>query len=119
MKSLIRVGAFCLVLVLVVGATAHAAPVFVATAKNLRGALYLGYGPTPAHASEIALAKCSQNSFIPPTCRVLCVRMEVPPPLCLPPMPKKSIRKYKPKTYPTAHNPYARPYNSPMPYGPR
>ncbi|MEJ2718503.1 MAG: hypothetical protein P8182_15440, partial [Deltaproteobacteria bacterium] len=79
---------------LMVAAAVHAAPVFVATAKNLRGAIYLGVGPTPYHASEMAISKCSQNSVIPPTCRVLCVRMECPP--APPPMVRKSIRKYKP-----------------------
>jgi hypothetical protein len=60
---------------------------FVATAKNLRGALYQGVGPTPQHASEQAIIRCSQDSFIPPSCRVVCVRMEVPPaPLLGPPV---------------------------------
>ena len=83
------------VFMLMVAAAVHAAPVFVATAKNLRGAIYLGMGPTPYHASEMAISKCSQNSVIPPTCRVLCVRMECPP--APPPMVRKSVRKYRPK----------------------
>ena len=40
----------------------EAGTVYVATSKNLRGALYLGVGPTPGHASEMALVKCSQDS---------------------------------------------------------
>jgi hypothetical protein len=79
-------------------ATATAGPLFVATVKNLRGAMYLGYGPTPGTASEQAMSKCTQDSFIPPTCKIECVRMDVPPP---PPMPvkvkKKRIRKVKPR----------------------
>ena len=43
----------------------------MATAKNARGALYQGFGPTPGHASEMAIVKCSQDSFIPPSCKVV------------------------------------------------
>ncbi len=103
-KKLIVVLAGCVLLTLM-AATAFAGPMFVATAKNLRGAMYLGYGPSPHHASEMAIAKCSQNSVLPPTCRVTCVRMEAPPP-CPPPMKmRKPIRKHKPmtKSYPR-HN---------------
>ena len=83
------------VFMMMVAAAVHAAPVFVATAKNLRGAIYLGMGPTPYHASEIAISKCSQNSVIPCSCKVLCVRMECPP--APPPVVhKSSYRKYKP-----------------------
>jgi len=76
--------------VLIVSAVAHAGPVFVATAKNFRGALYLGMGPTPYHASEMAIVKCTQNTFFKGSCRVCSVRMECPPP---PP------KMYKPKVY--------------------
>jgi hypothetical protein len=79
--------------VLMTAMSGHAG-MFVATAKNLRGALYLGAGPTPQHASEQAMVKCSQDSFVPPSCRVVCVRMECPPPVCAPPM-RKPIRKSK------------------------
>lgn len=67
---------------------------FVATAQNFRGALYQGFGPTPGHASEMALVKCSQNSFAPRSCRVLEVRMECPPPPCPPPL-RKPMTKTK------------------------
>lgn len=116
-KKLIVVIA-CFVLAAVLLAEANAAPMFVATARNFRGALYLGYGPTPAHACECAVVKCSRDSFIPPSCKVVSVRMECPPPLCLPaPPPQKPIRKsvYKsapmaPKGYPSGY-----PWGRPMP----
>jgi hypothetical protein len=79
-------------LVLMVAAVSHAGGVFVATSKNFRGALYQGFGPTPAHASEMAMVKCSQDSFVPPSCRVVSVRMDCPPPVCAPPV-HKPIRK--------------------------
>jgi hypothetical protein len=85
------------------------AGMFVATAKNLRGALYLGYGPTPGHASEMALVKCSQDSFIPPTCRVVCVRMEAPPVAYIPKV-RKSVAKTRRMTrnrYPGYPRPYS------------
>jgi hypothetical protein len=66
---------------------------FVATVQNLRGAMYQGAGPTPGHASEMALVKCSQDSVIPGTCRVMCVRMECPPPVCAPPPRKAKMSK--------------------------
>ncbi len=116
MKSMIKLVVVCLAVVMLTAATAQAAPMFVATAKNLRGAIYMGYGPTPGHASEQALVSCSQNSFLPPTCKVICVRMEVPP--CPPPMmSKRSVRKIRPHAYPSAYNPHAGGYqNGPMPY---
>ncbi|MGB6066241.1 MAG: hypothetical protein WBG50_15680 [Desulfomonilaceae bacterium] len=83
-KFIVVVGG--LLLVLLMAAWSHAGPLFVATAKNARGALYQGFGPSPGCASEMAIVKCSQDSFIPPSCRVVCVRMECPPPVCLPPM---------------------------------
>ncbi len=72
---------------LFVAVAANAGCIFVATAKNLRGALYLGVGPTPAHASELAIVKCSQDSFIPATCKVVTVRKEIVP------KPLKKMRK--------------------------
>lgn len=42
-----------LLLVLLMAAWSHAGGMFVATAKNARGALYQGFGPTPGHASGI------------------------------------------------------------------
>jgi hypothetical protein len=83
-----------LLFVLLVAAWSHAGGVFVATAKNARGALYQGFGPTPGHASEMAVVKCSQDSFIPPSCKVVSCRLDCPPPVCLPPM-KRPIRKAK------------------------
>jgi hypothetical protein len=77
--------------VLMIAASSHAT-YFVATAKNARGALYQGVGPTPVHASEAAIIKCSQDSFVPPSCKVMCVRAECPPPVCAPPM-RKPISK--------------------------
>lgn len=85
---------------MIMTAAAHAAPAFVAMARNLRGALYMGYGPSPYHASEMALAKCTQDSFFPLKCRVVNVRMEVPPPpppwaMMPPPGYKGSTKKYR------------------------
>lgn len=92
---LVLVGA--LLAVSIVTTSSHAG-LFVATAKNLRGAMYLGAGPTPQHASEQALVKCSQDSFVPPSCRVICVRMEAPP--CPPPAPmRKPMKLYKKSSY--------------------
>jgi len=71
----------------------QAEAMFVATAQNLRGALYQGCGPTPAHAVEAAMVQCTQDSFMPRTCKVTGVRAECPPPVCMPPMPQKPIRK--------------------------
>lgn len=80
--------------VLFLASVCQAGGVFVATAKNLRGALYQGFGPTPGHASEMAIVKCSQDSFVPPSCKVVSVRMDCPPPVCAPPMPmRKAVRK--------------------------
>lgn len=76
--------------------TSSEAGFFVATAKNLRGAMYQGVGPTPQHASEQAMVRCSQDSFIPPSCRVVCVRMEAPPAPLLPPVPmRKPVKMYR------------------------
>ncbi|MCA1961830.1 MAG: hypothetical protein LDL33_13675 [Desulfomonile sp.] len=75
-------------------AAAWASPMFVATAKNFRGAIFLGYGPTPQHATEAAVSNCTQHSFLPPSCRVINVRMECPPP---PPCPPPGISKVPPK----------------------
>lgn len=55
---------------------------FIATAQNFRGAIYQGIGPSPCDATEMAVARCSQNSFAPRSCRVIAVRMECPPPVC-------------------------------------
>ncbi len=82
---------------------------FVATAQNFRGALYQGIGPTPCHASEMAVVKCSQDSFAPRSCKVISVRMECPPPVCS--MPRKTIRKSRYSCAPgVACAPMARPY---------
>lgn len=88
-----------LLFVLLIAASSHAT-YFVATAKNARGALYQGVGPTPAHASEAAIVKCSQDSFIPPSCRVTCVRAECPPPVCAPPMRKPISKTGMSRAYP-------------------
>jgi len=88
--------------VLMVAASSDAA-VFVATVKNFRGALYQGVGPTPAHASEMAIVKCSRDSFIPPSCKVVGVRMECPPPVCAPPLRKPISKARVSKTYPAGY----------------
>jgi hypothetical protein len=98
-----------LVLVLLVAATSHAGGLFVATAKNFRGALYQGVGPTPGHACEAAVVKCSQDSFVPPSCKVVSVRAECPPPMCPPPMKKPLSKAKVSKTYPAAYYPVGRP----------
>lgn len=89
----------------VVGATTSDA-FFVATAKNFRGAMYQGVGPTPGHASEMAIIKCSQDSFAPRSCRVVGVRMECPPPVCA---PKKTYKKTSYKTSAPASYSWGRP----------
>ncbi len=96
-----------LVMVLLSAAASIASPVFVATAKNFRGALYVGFGPTPGHACEAAVVKCSQDSFIPPSCKVVSVRAECPPPC---PPPRKMVRKSSVKAYPPMY-----PMGRPMP----
>ncbi len=99
------------ILAVLFAAPASDAGMFVATAKNMRGALYQGYGPTPGHASEMAIVKCSQDSFIPPTCRVVCVRMEMPPMAYAPKVRKpiqKSRRYSKSSAYPRPY-PWGRP----------
>ncbi len=96
-----------LVMVLLSAAASIASPVFVATAKNFRGALYVGFGPTPGHACEAAVVKCSQDSFIPPSCKVVSVRAECPPPC---PPPRKMVRKSSMKAYPPMY-----PMGRPMP----
>jgi hypothetical protein len=93
-------------MVMLLAATTQAG-MFVATAKNARGALYLGYGPTPNHACENAIVKCSQDSFIPPSCKVMAVRMECPPPMCAPP---RKIHRKMSKVYPPVY-----PMGRPMP----
>jgi hypothetical protein len=60
-------------------AVCEAGTIFVATAKNIRGALYLGYGPNPQSASEQAMSKCTQNSFFTGSCHVVHVRCEYVP----------------------------------------
>lgn len=81
---------------------------FVATAQNFRGALYQGFGPTPGHASEMAVVKCSQDSFAPRSCRVITVRMECPPPVYGPPI-RKPVTKMSGGYAP------APPWGKPMP----
>lgn len=100
---------FVLLLVLVTGAICQANPLFVATAQNFRGALYQGFGPSPAHASEMAVVKCSQDSVIPMSCRVVSVRAECPPPMCPPPMRKPLSKTRVSQSYPAV------PYGRPMP----
>jgi hypothetical protein len=55
--------------------------------------MYIGCGPSPCLATQAAIAKCCQDSFFKRSCKVLCVKMEMPPPP--PPMPAmyKPIRK--------------------------
>jgi hypothetical protein len=82
-----------LLMLVTVASFGYVPPLFVATAKNLRGALYLGYGPTPKHASEQAIVKCSQDSVVPRTCKVMCIRSECPPPPAPCKVPSKVIKK--------------------------
>lgn len=90
-----------LLFVLMLAAVSHAGGVFVATAKNFRGALYQGFGPTPGHACEMAIVKCSQDSFAPRSCKVVSVRLDCPPPVCAPPAPmRKPIKKTQAAGYP-------------------
>ncbi len=59
---------------------------YVATVTNFRGAMYLGSGPTPGHAAECAMAKCTQDSFFACSCKVSCMRAEalpMPPPVMM------------------------------------
>ena len=103
-KSVFAMAALALTAAIILPATADA--FFVATAKNFRGALYQGVGPTPGHASEMAIVKCSQDSFAPRSCRVVTVRMECPPPVCA---PKKTYKKTSYKTYQPAPYSVGRP----------
>ncbi len=80
------------VCVMLMATLANAGLIFVATAKNLRGALYLGAGPTPKHAAEIAIVKCSQDTVIPSTCKVCRMRQEMIPDE---PLKKTKVRKYR------------------------
>jgi hypothetical protein len=86
-------------------ATSFAGPVFVATAQNLKGMLFTGYGPTPDHAGQMALAGCSRHSFLPVTCKVVELHAEFPPPpppQMMQPMPRyqKSYRSAAPTQRP-------------------
>jgi hypothetical protein len=102
MKRMLIILVAGVLLVLMTAALCHANAIFIATAKNFRGALYQGVGPTPVHASEAAVIKCSQDSFVPPSCRVVSVRMECPPPLC---PPRKVVRKAQvSKVYPAPYS---------------
>jgi len=92
-----------LLLVLAATATSYANGFFVATAQNFRGALYQGMGPTPGHASEMAVVKCSQDSFLPCSCKVVSVRMECPPAAMCPPPLRKPLSKTRiSQTYPSS-----------------
>ena len=83
---------FMLVVILVViSSSAMANQTYVAVAENLRGSTYVGYGPTPSIAADQSLSSCTQNSWLPGTCRVKCIRMEYLPPPCPIPM----TRPYK------------------------
>jgi hypothetical protein len=111
-----------LVLVALMASLCYAAPMFVATAQNFRGAIYQGVGPTPGHACESAMVKCSQDSFIPPSCKVVAVRAECPPPVCYPAPPpmaqrpmaqrpmRKSVTKSASPNYPATYS-----WGRPMP----
>jgi hypothetical protein len=113
-KKLIVVGTG-LILMLAAAAVSHANGMFVATAQNLRGALYQGYGPTPGHACENAVVKCSQDSFVPPACKVVSVRMECPPPACFMPPPAPPMRKPIQKSRAAQSYPAGYPWGRPMP----
>jgi len=105
-KSVLLLAILALAITAVVPESSEA--LFVATAKNFRGALYQGIGPTPGHATEMAVVKCSQDSFAPRSCRVIAVRMECPPPVCA---PRKIIKKSRYSCAPApACSPMVRPY---------
>jgi hypothetical protein len=89
---------------------------YVATVKNFRGAMYLGNGPTPGHAAECAMAKCTQDSFISASCKVVCMRAEALP--APPPVMMKQTSKYRaPKKAAAAAQPMGNAYSwgRPMP----
>ncbi len=109
-KGLVLVAAAFLA-TLLLASICDAQGTFVATARNFRGALYQGVGPTPGHASEMAMVRCSQDSFAPPSCRILAVRGECPPPMCAPMPMRKPIRK----AHVAAPYPGAYPIGRPMP----
>ncbi len=113
----------CVLLVLLTAISVAASPMFIATARNLRGALFVGYGPSPYHASEMAMAKCSQHSWLPFKCRVLGVRMEYPPPpppWALQPPPSARQKSYHPKKSSTRYrNAPIRSHNSYRSYSTR
>jgi hypothetical protein len=117
MKKKVIVSVAAGVLLLVIGAAlSYANGMFVATAQNMRGALYQGCGPTPGHACENAMVKCSQDSFIPPSCKVLSVRMECPPPACfLPPPQVPPMRRPIQKSRAAPNYPAGYPSGRPMP----
>jgi len=101
---------FCagIMAIIMIFGSADANSFFVATAQNFRGALYQGFGPTPSHASEMAIVKCSQDSFAPRSCQVMWVRMECPPPVCAPPM-RKPMSKTRISSSYTAGQSWGRP----------
>jgi hypothetical protein len=70
-----------------------AGPIYVATAQNLKGLLFTGYGPTPDHAGQMALSGCSRQSFLPITCKVVDLHAEFPPPP--PPQMMQPMPKYR------------------------
>jgi hypothetical protein len=113
-KKFIVVGAGLLV-VLAWAVVCQANGMFVATVQNFRGALYQGYGPTPGHACENGMVKCSQDSFIPPSCKVVSVRMECPPPACFVPPPPMPMRKPIQKSHASGTYPAGYPWGKPMP----
>lgn len=51
----------------------------IAIAQNLRGALYEGYGPTPARAFEQAMSRCTNGSWMTCTCKIISIRCEPVP----------------------------------------
>ncbi len=98
--------------VMFVAPAANAGWIFVATAKNVRGALYLGAGPTPSHAAEIAIVKCSQDSFLPASCKICRMRKEIVP-------TKGPVKKYRPmkrygKVVPPPTSQYANSWGRPI-----
>jgi hypothetical protein len=92
---------FVLLFIFMFSCLCDAGTIFVATAKNARGALYLGYGPNPQCATEKAIEKCSQDSWIPRTCHVVCVRCEMVPdrPIAMAPHPQKIKPYNRPMTF--------------------
>jgi hypothetical protein len=90
-----KVVVFSLLSIFVLSSLCHAGTIFVATAQNMRGAMYLGYGPTPQCASEKAMESCTRDSWIPCSCKIRCIRCEMVPDHPIAMVPQKVRPQYK------------------------